>query len=128
MTRTTTLTGRSTGLEEVRPLCSGPLASALSNCPAFDQPASPTEAENHDSPEFISPPAVLSDDEDEESAPEVPKKKGGYDSRIEQILYEHPDLEIQITDAGKSLESGGSYIVYTIRTGVSYPSSSRYTS
>ncbi len=47
------------------------------------------------------------------------KKKGGYDSRIEQILYENPQLPILITDAGKSSESGGRYIVYTIRTGVS---------
>jgi hypothetical protein len=47
------------------------------------------------------------------------KKKGGYDSRIEQILYENPELPILIMDAGKSLESGGKYIVYTIRTGVS---------
>jgi sorting nexin-41/42 len=46
------------------------------------------------------------------------KKKGGYDSRIEQILYENPQLPILITDAGKSTESGGKYIVYTIRTGV----------
>jgi hypothetical protein len=46
------------------------------------------------------------------------KKKGGYDSRIEQILYENPQLPILITDAGKSSESGGKYIVYTIRTGV----------
>ncbi|TAQ88252.1 hypothetical protein B7494_g3420 [Chlorociboria aeruginascens] len=44
-------------------------------------------------------------------------KKGGYDSRIEQILYENPDLPILIVDAGKSTESGGKYIVYTIRTG-----------
>lgn len=49
------------------------------------------------------------------------KKKGGYDSRIEQILYENPELPILITDAGKSVESGGKYIVYTIRTGVSCP-------
>lgn len=48
------------------------------------------------------------------------RKKGGYDSRIEQILYEHPELPILIVDAGKSLESGGKYIVYTIRTGVSF--------
>lgn len=41
-----------------------------------------------------------------------------YESRILQILHENPDLPIQITDAGKSLESGGKYIVYTIRTGV----------
>lgn len=46
------------------------------------------------------------------------RKKGGYDSRIEQILYENPELPILVTDAGKSLESGGKYIVYTIRTGV----------
>lgn len=41
-----------------------------------------------------------------------------YESRILQILHENPDLPIQITDAGKSMESGGKYIVYTIRTGV----------
>jgi hypothetical protein len=46
------------------------------------------------------------------------RKKGGYDSRIEQILYENPDLPILIVDAGKSLENGGKFIVYTIRTGV----------
>lgn len=45
-------------------------------------------------------------------------KQGGYDSRIEQILYENPQLPVLITDAGKSSESGGKYIVYTIRTGV----------
>ncbi|KAF4628056.1 hypothetical protein G7Y89_g10099 [Cudoniella acicularis] len=45
------------------------------------------------------------------------RKKGGYDSRIEQILYENPELPILIVDAGKSNESGGKYIVYTIRTG-----------
>lgn len=60
-------------------------------------------------------------DNDSQLAPRV--KPGGYDSRVEQILYEKPDLPILITDAGKSLESGGRYIVYTIRTGVrKYPS------
>ena len=44
-------------------------------------------------------------------------KEGGYDSRIEQILYEHPDLEIQIVHAGKNTEGGGGFITYTIRTG-----------
>jgi len=53
---------------------------------------------------------------EEEPAPR--RKPGGYNSRIEQILYENPDMPIMITDAGKSLESGGRYIVYTIRTGV----------
>ena len=43
-------------------------------------------------------------------------KKGGYDSRLQQILYENPELEIVITDAGKSPD--GSYIVYRIQTGV----------
>ncbi|KKA28260.1 hypothetical protein TD95_001853 [Thielaviopsis punctulata] len=45
------------------------------------------------------------------------RKPGGYDSRIEQIIYEHPEIPILITDAGKSPESGGKFIVYTIRTG-----------
>lgn len=44
-------------------------------------------------------------------------KEGGYDSRIEQILYEHPELEIQIVHAGKNTEGGGGFITYTIRTG-----------
>ena len=43
-------------------------------------------------------------------------KEGGYDSRIEQILYEHPNLEIQIIHAGKNTEGGGAFITYTIRT------------
>ncbi|OAA53836.1 autophagy protein [Niveomyces insectorum RCEF 264] len=45
------------------------------------------------------------------------RKPGGYDSRIEQLLYENPETPIFITDAGKSLENSGRYIVYTIRTG-----------
>ncbi len=49
----------------------------------------------------------------------IPRRKpGGYDSRVEQMLYENPELPILITDAGKSSESGGRYIVYTIKTGV----------
>lgn len=49
----------------------------------------------------------------------VPRPKpGGYESRVEQILWENPSMTILITDAGKSAESGGKYIVYTIRTGV----------
>ena len=60
----------------------------------------------------------LSDDEEEYAQQRAPRKKGGYDSRIEQILYENQDLQILIIDAGKNHESGGSYIAYTIRTGV----------
>lgn len=60
-----------------------------------------------------------SDDEYGDASKTAPRrKKGGYDSRIEQILYENPELPILIVDAGKSSESGGKYIVYTIRTGV----------
>lgn len=44
-------------------------------------------------------------------------KEGGYHSRIEQILYEHPELDIQIVHAGKNTEGGGGFITYTIRTG-----------
>jgi hypothetical protein len=46
-------------------------------------------------------------------------KKGGYGSRIEQMLYERPDLDIYIPHAGKNTEGGGGYITYTIRTGAS---------
>lgn len=46
-------------------------------------------------------------------------KPGGYDSRVEAILYENPALPILITDAGKGAD-GTKHIVYTIRTGVSY--------
>ncbi len=49
---------------------------------------------------------------------DAPRKKSRYDSRVEQMLFEDPDVPIVIVDAGKSHESGGSYIVYTIRTGV----------
>ena len=45
-------------------------------------------------------------------------KPGGYGGRIEQILYENPNLPILITEAGKGSD-GSKYIVYTIRTGVS---------
>jgi hypothetical protein len=54
---------------------------------------------------------------EEAEAPAPRRKAGGYDSRIEQILYENPEMSIIITDAGKSVESGGRHIVYTIRTG-----------
>lgn len=47
-------------------------------------------------------------------------RKGGYGGRIEQILYEQPDLEIHIVEAKKNSEGGGNYIAYTIRTGVGH--------
>lgn len=56
-------------------------------------------------------------DDERTSGSKVQPKEGGYDSRIEQILYEHPELEIQIVHAGKNTEGGGGFIAYTIRTG-----------
>jgi sorting nexin-41/42 len=64
----------------------------------------------------------LSDDEEDYTKTQHQsylQKKGAYDSRIQQILYENPELEIIIADAGKS--SDGGYIVYKIRTGVLLP-------
>lgn len=87
-------------------------------------PASDRSSPVDEPPEFVSRPRDLSDADDDVEYParsrSIPRKKGGYDSRIEQILYENPHLQIVITEAGKSNESGGSYIVYTIRTGVLY--------
>ncbi|KAL8795295.1 MAG: hypothetical protein Q9195_002164 [Heterodermia aff. obscurata] len=90
----------------------------------FERASTPTSGNSspvNEPSEFVSRPRDLSDDDEEDYGQQNSgaslKKKGGYDSRIEQILYENPDLQIIITDAGKSHESGGSYIVYTIRTG-----------
>jgi sorting nexin-41/42 len=60
-------------------------------------------------------------EEDDDDDPEdlASRRERGYSSRVEQILHENKDLLIFITDAGKSHEGGGNYIVYTIKTGVS---------
>jgi len=60
------------------------------------------------------------DNNEEEAGNEerIVPKKGGYDSRVEQWLYENPGSQILITYAGKNLEGGGGYIAYTINTGV----------
>jgi len=91
---------------------------------AFQQGPStpPSESADEAAPEFVSKLSNGSDDDEvEEDAPRprVEPKKGGYDSRIEQMLHEHPELDIQIVQAGKNTEGGGGYITYTIRTGVS---------
>ncbi|KAJ5129915.1 uncharacterized protein N7515_005954 [Penicillium bovifimosum] len=70
-------------------------------------------------PDYITNPEDLSDPEDEAvygAASRQYPRKSVYDSRIEQILYENPEMPILITDAGKNHEGGGSFIVYTIRT------------
>lgn len=96
--------------------------------PRHDAPRTPstTSDEAPPRPSFGAESSVA--DSDEEAAAEadaeaygelVPRRKpGGYDSRVEQMLYENPELPILITEAGKSTESGGRYIVYTIKTGV----------
>ncbi|KAG6365641.1 hypothetical protein INS49_007252 [Diaporthe citri] len=85
--------------------------------PQYDIPQPPEEAHqsSYSAPATSAPESDEDDEAQEQLAPR--RKPGGYDSRIEQILYENPELPILITDAGKSLESGGRYIVYTIRTG-----------
>ncbi len=99
---------------------------AGSNCKFTDQQRFETPNTPSSTSEDAAPPLTYgrqpsdmgSDDEFNQPTPR--RKPGGYDSRIEQILYENPELPILITDAGKSMESGGKYIVYTIRTGVCF--------
>lgn len=89
---------------------------------SFDAPRTPTSGSEDDEPASGqgSATAHIDNHQNAESQDETTqrRKPGGYTSRIEQILYENPNMPIIITDAGKSLESGGRYIVYTIRTGV----------
>jgi hypothetical protein len=54
-------------------------------------------------------------EEQQDDADTKAPKKGGYDARVEQWLYEHPDQLILITSAGKD---GVNYIQYTINCGV----------
>lgn len=91
--------------------------------PSYEAPHTPSSTSEDAPPPHTRGHESSDIDSDDEYAAQarsqVPRRKpGGYDSRIEQILYENPELPIMITDAGKSLESGGRYIVYTIRTGV----------
>ncbi|KJX93249.1 sorting nexin-41 like protein [Zymoseptoria brevis] len=88
----------------------------------FNRPSTPPSGNSSpdQQPHFISRPNDLSDEELDDARERDVKpqpKAGGYDSRIEQILYEHLDLEIHIVYAGKNTEGGGGYITYTIRTG-----------
>jgi hypothetical protein len=55
------------------------------------------------------------DEEQQDHADPKAPKKGGYDARVEQWLYEHPDQLVLITSAGKD---GVNYIQYTINCGV----------
>ena len=89
----------------------------------FDhESSSPTsEAFHDDPPDYVTHEEDLSDEDvgryDTQQVHGY-RRKNVYDSRVEQILYENLGLPILITDAGKNHEGGGSFIVYTIRTGV----------
>jgi hypothetical protein len=91
---------------------------------SFEAPRTPTSGSEDEEPVFSQSSAAAAtrtesrSDVAQQEEPTQKRKPGGYTSRIEQILYENPNMPILITDAGKSLESGGRYIVYTIRTGV----------
>ncbi|KAH6624268.1 hypothetical protein B0J18DRAFT_427762 [Chaetomium sp. MPI-SDFR-AT-0129] len=93
-----------------------PSSPITQDYPRYDAPGTPSstgdEAPRHESTD------VETDEESAHSQGElVPRTKpGGYDSRVEQMLYENPELPILIIEAGKSTESGR-YIVYTIKTG-----------
>ncbi|KAF2734776.1 sorting nexin-like protein-41 [Polyplosphaeria fusca] len=83
-------------------------------------PPSESSSPAHESPTY-NPQRDMTDvdynEETQESDENIAPKKGGYDSRVEQWLYENPGSAILITYAGKNLEGGGSYIAYTISTG-----------
>ena len=74
--------------------------------PRFDAPQTPSSTGDEAPP----PPSYRTEASDVESDDEynaqgqgelAPRRKpGGYDSRVEQILYENPELPILITDAG----------------------------
>ncbi|TID15279.1 sorting nexin-like protein-41 [Venturia nashicola] len=92
----------------------------------YNRPSTPPSdlgSPPRDSPDFISHPRDLHslsdvDVGEEDQGQQYEPRKGGYSSRIEQILHERPDTQILITYAGKNSESGGNHIAYTIRTGV----------
>lgn len=105
------------------------LISQLTLSALYDREHSPSpssRSSSQDPPDYITRPQDLSDEDEPEgySTQQTSHgypRKSRYDSRIEQILYENPDMPILITDAGKNHEGGGSFIVYTIRTGVRAP-------
>ncbi|KAJ5179924.1 hypothetical protein N7492_003134 [Penicillium capsulatum] len=96
------------------------LHSAALSPPVYEHDSTPPSSRdsNLDPPDYISHPEDLSDPEEADygAASHQYPRKSVYDSRIEQILYENPEMPILITDAGKNHEGGGSFIVYTIRT------------
>ncbi|OQO13770.1 hypothetical protein B0A48_02001 [Cryoendolithus antarcticus] len=87
----------------------------------YERPTTPPSGNSSpdQQPQFLTKSAELSDEELNDDRPrgqKIDPPKGGYDSRIQQILYEQPELEILIVQAAKNHEGGGSFIAYTIRT------------
>ncbi|KAL2863433.1 PX and BAR domain-containing protein [Aspergillus lucknowensis] len=86
-----------------------------------DYPPPPSSQSSNPNSSGFSQPHDPSDDDagdyNSQQATAGYTRKSVYDSRIEQLLYENPEMPILITDAGKNHEGGGSFIVYTIRTG-----------
>ena len=95
---------------------------ALTDMRNLDRDSSPPPPsyKSAEPPEFLTRPTDSSEDDQEEYPQQQQSghlpRKGGYDARVQQVLYENPDLEIIITDAGKSPH--GSFIEYRIKTGV----------
>lgn len=107
--------------DRLDPHLSDSLHSTAASPPPYDRESTPSRSSTQDPPNYVSQQPESSDDDDAggygQKDHQYSRKKGVYDSRIEQILYENSELPILITDAGKNHEGGGSFIVYTIRTG-----------
>ncbi|KAJ4298160.1 Sorting nexin, cytoplasm-to-vacuole targeting pathway/endosomal sorting [Kalmusia sp. IMI 367209] len=84
-------------------------------------PPSETSSPARGSPEYISQRDMTDIDYDDNEASSegerIVSKKGGYDSRVEQWLYENPESNILITFAGKNQVGGGNFITYQIDVG-----------
>lgn len=81
-------------------------------------PPSDASSPAHESPEYVGQRDLSDVDYNEDRTENLNNKapkKGGYDARVEQWLYEQRDQLILITGAGKD---GVNYIQYTINCGV----------
>lgn len=82
-------------------------------------PPSDASSPAQESPEYVSHRDMsdvdYNDNGEQERTEGGEAKKGGYDARVEQWLYEQPDQIILITSAGKD---GVNFIQYTINCGV----------
>jgi len=85
-------------------------AETVPGFPPTEPPSETSTPQNEQSEE--------SEQHDSQDGGVAQRKPGQYDSRVEQILCDRPDIQIVILQAGKNMEGGGSYIAYTIRIGV----------